>query len=90
MTLTQPGGNTAELGVGSGCVDHRGRITGADHCAHEREVGGVGEVDTARCRRGGFLGRGGLTGQDAFVALEPVDLDQPDVGGHQLRPVRGG
>ena len=43
LTLTQPGGDPAELGVGAGGVDHRGRITGADDRAHEREVGCVGQ-----------------------------------------------
>ena len=84
LPFTQTRGDTAELGIHTGRVHHPDPFAGADDGAHERQIGRISQARIGLDRPWRLLGSRPLAGQDAFVAFQPVDVDQPHVGRHRF------
>ena len=82
LPLTQTGRDAPELRISAGGVHHPDPLAGADDRAHERQIGGFGQLRTGRHRLGRLLRARRFPGQDAFVAFQTGDLDQSQVRGY--------
>ena len=70
LPFTQTGCDAPELGVSAGGVHHPGPLAGADDRAHERQIGGVGQLGIGGHGLRRLLRARRFAGQDAFVAFQ--------------------